>query len=99
MSQQNREPIIFVVYKDPNSSGWYGVDWSDFLSEGADVLSSSWIVPEGITQLDDQLTSPIAKIKVSGGTLDRTYDIVNRVTFGSDSEIEDQTIRFIICQK
>ena len=93
MNQCNSE--IFLVCKDPNTTLYYGLDWSDRLAAGVTVADSQWLAPSGITVADGQLASPITKIKVSGGKKYMTYRVTNRITY-STGEIDDQSIDFEI---
>lgn len=95
MSCSNEIPI---VEKDPDAAVYFGLDWTDRLADGVTLSSSDWDVPSGITEDAAQLTTPIAKIKLSGGTEGATYDIVNEVVY-STGEIDQQTLRVKVRQR
>ena len=90
--------ILGPVYKDPDTELWYGLTWADRLADGVTISSSTWEVPAGLTEEAAQLASPIASIKLSGGTLGESYDVVNEVTY-STGEIDQQTLRFLITER
>lgn len=91
-------PIIFVVYKDPDTALLYGLDWTDRLDTGVTISASDWEVPAGLTEDTAQLSSPITKVKLSGGTIGDSYDVVNEVTY-STGEIDQQTLRVIVQER
>lgn len=92
---------IPVYDKDPNAVLWYGVTWVDYLAQiGADsIATSTWIVPVGLTNVAEQIANPIAKVKLSGGTVGESYDVVNRITTTASAETEDRTIRIFIRER
>lgn len=91
-------PVIFVVYKDKDSSLFYGLDWTDRLASGVTITASVWTVPAGLTNVTTQLATPITKVRIAGGTAGAVYDVVNTATY-STGEIDEQTIRFIIKER
>lgn len=70
--------------KDPHHDIEYGFNYSDegnsWLDEGEVITSSSWIMPVGITNVEDDFDSTRTKVKVSGGLRKRRYKITNRIT-------------------
>ena len=59
----------------------YGFDWSDWLTqEGTTIATSTWNVPAGLTEVEDQSTTTHTTVKISGGTADTTYEIQNIIT-------------------
>lgn len=84
-------------YKDPNESIFFGVDWTDYLGT-ANISTSTWIVPTGITNLTSSLTTKTASIKLSGGTLGIVYRVTNRITT-SAGETVDQSIDIEVIEK
>lgn len=84
-------------FKDSDEITLYGVDWLDRLGE-ATILTSTWIVPAGITQVTDSYTDTQTAIKVSGGALGSIYRVTNRITT-SDGETLDQSIDIEIIEK
>lgn len=97
--------------KDENLS--YSVDWSRFLGS-ATISNVVWFikdvtgveVPVTIGSTVDTLsvtgedfTGTVASIRLSGGQNRRTYTLICRVTFGSDSLIADRTIKLPIRER
>lgn len=88
----SRKPEIPRYFKDPNANKDYPIDWTDWLAEISDTISSvAWTVPAGITQTNQSNTTTRAVIWLSGGTLGTTYEIGCRITTAG-GRIEDQTI-------
>jgi hypothetical protein len=82
--------------KDPNSTLPYTIDWSAWL--GSDIIiSSTWIVPTGITQVSSAMTSTTTTINLTGGTLNASYIITNRI-YTVDGKIQDQSFKIYIHQ-
>jgi hypothetical protein len=83
--------------KDPDSVIDYGLDWTDWLNGDA-ISSSEFLVPTGITKNDDLHDDTTTTVWLSGGSVGRTYDIVNRIqTMGGRRE--DRTIQVRISEK
>jgi len=79
--------LVGVDTKDPDEIKKYTLDWSAYVNTGATVVTSTWILPSGITNVSD-IVDPGGlgtTIKLSGGTAGTDYKLVNRVTT-SDSE-------------
>lgn len=89
-----------VFPKDPNAILEYSIDWAapelvggPWLKAGETLVTSTWIVPAGITQaspspsFDDTTTT----IWLSGGTGGQRYGVVNRIT-DNVGRTEDRTI-------
>jgi len=85
--------------KDPDTVDDIPIDWSDYLTEKSDTISSSsWIVPTGITLDSDTETTTGTTAWLSGGTLGCEYVCVNRiVTVGGRTQ--DKTIVVKIGEK
>lgn len=80
-------------YKDPGSTLDYPVDWSDWLDDGDEIVTSEWIITPLVDE-DNTLTIadgsgdvPAPSFNnerttafVSGGTLGHRYVLTNRVT-------------------
>lgn len=64
--------------KDPDAVLDYLVDWTDWLA-GDTIVTSTWIVPTGITKDTDTKTATAARIWLSGGTAETVYLVTNRV--------------------
>ena len=76
--------------KDPDATLDFKIDWSAWL--GSDTISTSaWVVPAGIDQDSAGNDTTTATIWLSGGTVGRSYSIVNRITTAA-GRINDRTI-------
>ena len=65
--------------KDPSAILDYSIDWSLWL-DGDTIQSSSWTVPQGLTKASETNNSTTATVWLSGGTVDQTYTVTNRIT-------------------
>lgn len=80
--------------KDPDEVVDYGINWDDPPNSlaGDTILTSTWIVPPGITKNSDGATATTTTIWFSGGTVGENYSNVNRVvTVGGRTF--DQTVK------
>lgn len=85
--------------KDPDEVLDYQIDWSSRLGDSDTISSSSWpTIPAGITKDSDSKTDTVTTIWLSGGTLDETYELTNRiVTIGGRTM--DQSVKIKIKAK
>ena len=65
--------------KDPTEILDYGIDWVLRLA-GDTIVTSTWVVPAGITKNSDSSTPSTTTIWVSGGTSGQSYPVENRIT-------------------
>lgn len=77
--------------KDPNALLDYKLNWSLWL-DGQDTISNSnWIVPTGLTLEANVFDNTTATAWLSGGELNKTYKVVNRINTQA-GRVEDRTI-------
>jgi hypothetical protein len=81
----------FRATKDPDATLDYAIDWSDWLANGDTIATSTWILPDGLTEETSALASPITTIWVSGGEEPQSYTLVNRITTSTGLQ-DDRTI-------
>lgn len=89
-------PNLFAVPKFPDALGQleYGLDWSEWLVEGDTIVSSVWLVPNGLTVVAQSQTSTTTTVWLKGGVNGQVYNVVNRITTASSpSRIDDRTIQ------
>lgn len=82
--------------KDPDSIIDYGTDWGNaeygsWLADGETIVTSSWVVPTGLTSVSESNTTTETAIFLSGGTVGETYTLTNRVTT-SAGRTEDRSM-------
>jgi hypothetical protein len=70
--------------KDPGSIIDYGSDWNDqsvgpWLAVGETIVTSSWIVPTGLTLVSESNNTTETSIFLSGGTIGEIYTLTNRI--------------------
>ncbi len=83
--------------KDPDATLDYTIDWKKFL--GTDTISSvTWVVPTGLTQVVVSNTTTTATIWLSGGTLNASYEVTNRMTSAA-GRIDDRTFVITVREK
>lgn len=74
------------ILKDPGAYLTYTIDWSDWLSLGANLSTSTWTIetiPGDTTPITNEGTSIIdnqAVIQLQGGKAGEMYTITNTVT-------------------
>lgn len=83
--------------KDPDETLDYEIDWKARLS-GDTIASSEWTVPDGLTQVSANISGTKAVIWLSGGTLDQSYSILNRIITAGGRTM-DQTVLLAIRSK
>ena len=76
--------------KDPDATLDFRVDWSVWLGEDT-ISMSAWIVPAGITQDSATNDTTTATVWLSGGSVGRSYHVVNRITTAA-GRVNDQTL-------
>jgi len=80
--------------KDPDATVDFTVDWTDWLE--SDTLSTgTWVVPAGITNVSSQYTTVKDTVFLSGGTVNNTYAIINRISTAG-GKTNDQTIYVLV---
>ena len=84
--------------KDPDEVLDYLLDWSARIPNGDAIATSTWTVPSGITKDSDSHTETTTTIWLSGGTLDETYALTNRITT-TGGRTMDQTVSIKIKAK
>ena len=83
--------------KDPDSTLDYRIDWKLWL-DGDIITQSSWIVPAGLALETSVFEDLFTTVWLSGGTLNTSYEVVNRISTQS-GRIEDRTITIKIRSK
>ena len=88
--------------KDPDSKLDYEINWLDWLTSintitGETVIdtivSSTWVdVDTDLTVESDSFTDSTTTVWLTGGVIDKTYEVVNRITTAA-GRIQDQTAK------
>jgi|SRR5687767_12624549 len=79
-----------VFEKDPNSTLDYRFIWSRWLA-GDEISTSTFLLPDGLTQVSASNTESTATVLLSGGSECQQYRVTNRITTISGRTM-DQTI-------
>jgi hypothetical protein len=87
-----------AIVKDPNANLDYGVDWSDWLGEDETIVTSTWVVPEGLTQGAAGFEGGRTVVWLTGGTDGQSYAVVNRITTSQD-RTDDRSIPIIVANR
>lgn len=93
--------MTFSAIKDPQSVLDYAVDWSEWLATGDTITSSSWTVsgPDSGLVIDtDTNDDNSATVWLSGGTLSKTYSVVNTIVT-DQGRGDERTIRITVIDK
>ena len=78
--------------KDPNATLDYLFDWSAWLTDISDTITSvDWVLSDGLTEVSSSNTTTGATIFVSGGTLDEIETVTCRITTAG-GRIDDRTV-------
>jgi len=80
--------------KDPNSTEDYAFNWAGTLNDDT-ILTSTFLLPDGLTSVSESYTDTNATIMVRGGSCGRLYRITHRITTAAGRTF-DQTIRIIV---
>lgn len=96
--------------KDPDSGLTYSIDWSRFLGS-LTITASEWFIIDsnGVkvpcvngTTVDDLIfvnatfNNTTTSTLLDGGELNRTYKLVNKITFGVNAEYVERTVLLTI---
>lgn len=68
--------------KDAHAVLDYTVDWTRWLA-GDTIVTSTWLVPAGLTKQADSKTKTAATVWLSGGAAGQSYTVTNRITSGA----------------
>jgi len=80
-----------IFEKDPTAVLSYGFDWTEWLPTGHSISSSSWTVPDGITNngVSYDSETDITSIILSGGTEGQSYTIKNTIVTSGATPLTD----------
>ncbi len=84
--------------KDPDAVLDFGVDWSKWLETDETITSSEWLLPMGITSIDDSTDGKKTVVWLSGGTSGQMYTLTNRITT-SAGRIDDRSINILVKER
>lgn len=89
---------VKTYLKDPDAVLDYGFNWSDWLATDETISTSSWTVPDGITEGSDSKTTIKTSVWLSGGTAGETYEITNEIVT-SASRTDERTLSIRVVQR
>ena len=84
------------LLKDPTDVVDVVIDWADWL-DGDTISTSSWTLPDGVTQSAESETSTTATLKVSGGTAGQDYTVANTIVTAGGLTAE-RSVRLMVRQ-
>lgn len=95
--------ILLWPFKDPNEVEDFFIDWAGTVAApgrtyGDPIVSSTWIVPVGITKDSDSFDAGVTTIWLSGGTVGDTLLFTNRVVTAGNRTY-DQSVKLKIKAK
>ena len=83
-----------VEMKTPNEEKDYAIDWSPVIAADVTISSSDWEVvgagsPADLDIVTDTIDGQNAVVRLSGGTLDEDYTVVNTITTSAGETLDD----------
>lgn len=88
-----------LFQKDPDAVLDFKQDWSEWLAATGDtIVTSTWIVPTGITKANESATATAATVWLSGGTAGQSYAVVNRIVT-AQSRTDDRTLQIFVLNR
>ena len=90
----------YVKMKDPDAVLDYGFNWNVSGDSwlGSDTISTStWSVPNGLTEVQSGHSDGTTYIRISGGTVGNVYSVVNHIVTADGLE-DDRTLT-IVCEE
>lgn len=88
-------PPDFV--KDPDSTEDFAFNWVADL-DGDTIVSSNFVLPDGLAEMSASNTDTTATIFVSGGSACMSYRITNRIVTAGGRTL-DKTIRIYVQER
>lgn len=74
--------------KDPGEKKDYAVNWSEHLTSGDTITTSTWVAASGLTSSAPSATTTTTTIWLSGGTAGTEYRVTNHVITAQGREFE-----------
>jgi len=87
----------FVAEKDPAAVLDYQFNWAEWLA-GDTISASTWTAEEGLTVEDDDFTSVLTTVWLSGGAVGITYAVTNRIVTAG-GRTDERTLRLVMVEK
>lgn len=87
--------IPLAPTQDPNSEDTWGVDWSEFLQTGEELVGSIWILDPDLTTSKETCTTTHTSMLMKGGVIGKRYLVTNRVKTNTGSTIDKSM--WIVC--
>lgn len=88
---------MITYIKDPNAVLDYTLDWSQWLVDDT-LLTSTWVIPDGLTSPSNSNTPTQSTVWLSGGTAGVEYKVTNRVTTAA-GRTDDRSIRVLVMER
>lgn len=89
----------FRVTKDANAVLDYTLDWSQWLTPGDNLATSTWTTATGLVIDSDVLEADnTTTVWLSGGTAGMTYIVTNRITTVG-ARTEDRSITVFVTER
>jgi hypothetical protein len=103
--------VLVIIDKDPDAKRTYTIDWAKggpndassddrgFLQGDTIATSTFSVVGSELVIEQDGNTTTTTTVQVSGGVVGRQYDVTNRITLTTSTDIVDRTLRINIVPK
>lgn len=88
-----------LFQKDPDAVIDFKQDWSEWVAATGDtIVTSTWIVPTGITKTNESNTATTATVWLSGGTVGSSYQVTNRIVT-AQGRTDDRTLQIVVLNR
>lgn len=90
---------VGTLYKDPNETRTFRMDWSAHLE--TDLISTStWTIPAGLTHVANGVITGNTKtyITLSGGGAGNTYIVTNTITVANSNDVYERSGSLVVRQ-
>lgn len=83
----------------PGANLDYGFDWSDFLTTGETIATSSWTATSGITLSNPSVTGSITATFAAGGVEGVLYTLTNTIVTNASPARTDIRTLVLSCKR
>lgn len=80
---------IWYIEKVPADNLDYSIDWSDYLTTGESIASSSWSTSDGALMIGQTAqANTVTTVWLNGGLVGRRFEVVNAISTSFGRTIE-----------
>lgn len=98
-SHMSTQATVGTLFKDPQETRTFKMDWSAHLGKQT-IANSSWTIPTGLTHVANGIVQGSTKtyITLSGGTSGNSYVVTNTVWIANTSDIYERSGTLMVQQ-